>query len=335
MKNLLRMGVFLMVLLITVFGYVERPVEAIIHPPTAELYTDMQDCQLGGPGENIGVNMGIVGGYEFFRVKTAPANVYDGAYGGNDILYTFQEGYHFITPRQKIGDWYEINVGEWMHGSHLEQVDPSYFSGVAMTGYPGYAFGWILQNHYASASPGGEPVQTPEYRIYRYTRITVCATQAAGGWNWYLVGPNIWVVQTRVGLVKPAPNPGGVGGRWVAVDLYEQVLTAYEGGNMVFATLVSSGLPGWDTNPGVFQVWGRNINAPMSGAEGREDAYRLENVPYAMYFDGEISLHGTYWHNGFGYRQSHGCVNLSISDAAWVWSWLGSGSVYVYYSASY
>lgn len=335
MKKLLRLGVMLMVLMVSVLGYTARPADAITQSPIESTHTEMQDCQLGGPGENIGVNMGIVGGYEFLRVKTAPANVYDGAYGGTDILYTFQEGYHFITPRQKVGDWYEINVGEWMHASHLEEVDPSYFSGVALNGYPGYAFGWILQNHYASAAPGGEPVQTPEYRIYRYTRITVCATQVVDGWNWYLVGPNIWVQQTRVGLVKPVANPGGVGGRWVAVDLYEQVLTAYEGGTMVFATLVSSGLPGWDTNPGVFQVWGRNINAPMSGAEGREDAYRLENVPYAMYFDGEISLHGTYWHNGFGYRQSHGCVNLSISDAAWIWSWLGSGSVYVYYSASY
>jgi lipoprotein-anchoring transpeptidase ErfK/SrfK len=222
-----------------------------------------------------------------------------------------------------------------MHGSHLEPVDPSYFSGVALNGFPGYDFGWILQSHYASAEPGGAPVQTQDYRIFRYTRITVCATVHAGGWNWYLVGPNMWVQQTKVGLAKPVAPPAGVGSRWVAVDLYEQVLTAYEGGKMVFATLISSGLPGWDTNPGVFQVYGRQINAPMSGAEGRDDAYRLENVPYAMYFDNEISLHGTYWHNGFGYRQSHGCVNLTVSDAAWLWNWLGNGSVYVYYSGSY
>lgn len=314
---------------------VSTKAEATKQSSTVNSNPNAQDCQLGGPGQNIGVNMGVVGGYIFMRVKTTPANVYDGPYGGDQVLYTFQNGYHFITPRQQVGDWYEINVGEWMHASHLEEIDPSYFSGIALEGYPGYSFGWILQNHYASASPGGEPVQTQDYRIYRYTRITVCSVVSAGGWNWYLVGPNIWVQQTRVGLVKPVSPPGGVGGRWVAVDLYEQVLTAYEGGTMVFATLISSGLSGWDTRPGVFQVYGRQVNAPMSGAEGRDDAYRLENVPYAMYFDGDISLHGTYWHNGFGYRQSHGCVNLSVSDAAWVWNWLGSGSVYVYYSASY
>jgi len=40
-----------------------------------------------------------------------------------------------------------------------------------------------------------------------------------------------------------------------------------------------------------------------------------------MYFDNDISLHGTYWHDGFGYRHSHGCVNLSISDAHYLFNW--------------
>jgi lipoprotein-anchoring transpeptidase ErfK/SrfK len=44
-----------------------------------------------------------------------------------------------------------------------------------------------------------------------------------------------------------------------------------------------------------------------------------------MYFDGGISLHGTYWHDLFGYRQSHGCVNLSISDARWIFEWSQAG----------
>ena len=40
-----------------------------------------------------------------------------------------------------------------------------------------------------------------------------------------------------------------------------------------------------------------------------------------MYFDNSISLHGTYWHDDFGYRRSHGCVNLSVSDARWLYEW--------------
>ncbi len=336
-----RWRVLALLLLVMVLGANMLPTQSAIaetqqtSPAEMDQSGNAQDCGLGGPGQNIGYNMGVVSGYIFMRVKVSPAVVYNGPYGGDEILYTFLDGYHFITPRQRIGDWYEINKGEWMHASHLEEVDPSYFTGIALEGFPGYDFGWIVQSVYASASPGGEPVQSSDMRLWRYTRITVCATAVAGGWNWYLVGPGMWVPQTKVGLVRNVPPQAGVGSRWVAVDLYEQVLTAYDGSTMVFATLISSGLPGWDTRPGVFQIYGRQANAPMSGAEGREDAYRLENVPYAMYFDGEISLHGTYWHNGFGYRQSHGCVNLTVSDAAWLWNWLGSGSVYVYYSGSY
>jgi hypothetical protein len=65
-----------------------------------------------------------------------------------------------------------------------------------------------------------------------------------------------------------------------------------------------------------------------------------------MYFDEDIALHGTYWHDGFGYRHSHGCVNLSITDAHWLYNWtaqqddwtterdLGT-AVYVYSSGQY
>ena len=41
-----------------------------------------------------------------------------------------------------------------------------------------------------------------------------------------------------------------------------------------------------------------------------------------MYFNGGESLHGTYWHDSFGYRRSRGCVNLSISDARWLYEWM-------------
>ena len=40
-----------------------------------------------------------------------------------------------------------------------------------------------------------------------------------------------------------------------------------------------------------------------------------------MYFDGDIALHGAYWHDGFGYRKSHGCVNMTITDAHWLFQW--------------
>ncbi|HEX2906490.1 MAG TPA: L,D-transpeptidase [Phototrophicaceae bacterium] len=85
---------------------------------------------------------------------------------------------------------------------------------------------------------------------------------------------------------------------------------------------------------------------PMSGATGAPDAYALQSVPWVMYFNDSISLHGTYWHDLFGYRRSHGCVNLSISDAKHLFAWTDKSEqrddannpvnpVYVYSSGIY
>ena len=59
----------------------------------------------------------------------------------------------------------------------------------------------------------------------------------------------------------------------------------------------------------------------MSGSEGEPDYYYLQDIPYTMYFDDNIALHGTYWHESFGFRKSHGCVNLSVTDAEWLYDW--------------
>ena len=111
------------------------------------------------------------------------------------------------------------------------------------------------------------------------------------------------------------------------IDLFEQTLIAYEGGRPVFATLISSGLPGTETNEGIFKVWAAIPRDAMSGASGAPDAYALQSVPWVMYFDGGISLHGTYWHHNFGTPMSHGCVNLETGDAAWLFEWASVGTL--------
>jgi lipoprotein-anchoring transpeptidase ErfK/SrfK len=92
---------------------------------------------------------------------------------------------------------------------------------------------------------------------------------------------------------------------------------------MVYAGLVSSGLNRWPTYEGLFQVFSSYYQAKMSGAEGKVDYYFIEDVPYTMYFDrkNEIALHGAYWHDRYGYKHSHGCVNMPPRDAEWVYYW--------------
>src|SRR5439155_25239493 len=197
-----------------------------------------------------------------------------------------------------------------------------------------------------SEYPGGPPSSKTKRALIRYERVNIFATAKDDkGVDWYMIGPNQWVKHTFVAMIKQIDPPKDVSGHWVAVDLYEQTLVAYEDSKPIFATLIASGLPHHETNEGLFKVWARVSQDSMSGATGAPSAYALQFVPWVMYFDGGISLHGTYWHDLFGYRQSHGCVNLSISDAHWMFNWMDKGTpdetgapvnwVYVYSSGVY
>jgi lipoprotein-anchoring transpeptidase ErfK/SrfK len=59
----------------------------------------------------------------------------------------------------------------------------------------------------------------------------------------------------------------------------------------------------------------------------RGPGYFLRDVPYTMFFHKSYGLHGTYWHSNYGTPMSHGCVNLSIEDAAWLFEFTSEGTL--------
>jgi hypothetical protein len=262
------------------------------------------------------------------------------------VVSTLAAGFNFVTTLRTQDGWAEINSGQWARQEHLGGATVSNFSGVLLSGDLPYPMAWALVNIRPSRSPGVEPFEE-DARILRYSRLNLYDFVEISGWRWYQVGPNQWVHQTTVGKFLPVDRPAEVDTfRWVSVDLYEQVVVAYEGNTPVFTTLVSSGLAEWPTNEGLFHIYARYERTTMSGAEGKADFYYLEEVPWTMYFDNDIALHGTYWHDGFGYRHSHGCVNLSITDAHWLFTWTAQNddwtekqglgtAVYVYSSGQY
>ncbi len=265
--------------------------------------------------------------------------IYD-APNGNPIGQ-LATGYNFVTIINEKDGFTQINYGQWVPKDYITWATVSEFSGVEIATQPKRPFAWMLAEARPSRHPGGPQDKAADI-IPRYTLMNVYGIEYADGWEWYLVGPNQWVQQIRVAKVKPIARPEGVGpdDRWVAVDLYEQTAVAYEGDQMVFATLISSGLPRSGTREGLFRIYERHLATRMSGFAGQPQFYYIEEVPYVLYFDGDIGLHGTYWHDRFGYRQSRGCVNLSIMDAWWLHEWTAPEKyqdawVYVYSSGTY
>ena len=256
--------------------------------------------------------------YSFDRLVGGATPMYDGP-GGNQVG-SMDAGFNFVTVMARQGDYVEILPGKWTPSRYLQAAHASEFTGVLIDKPLDFPMGWIVQNAKPSVVPGADPVPGTAL-VPRYTRVNLFATKHVGQWDWFLIGPGQWVEQRHISRVLPAAQPPDVKGRWIAVDLYEQVLTAYQDGQLVFATLIASGLPQWDTNIGLFRIWSRSTSMAMSGAMGKPDFYSLQAVPWVMFFDNDISLHGTYWHDGFGYKHSHGCVNMSITDAHWVFDW--------------
>lgn len=257
-------------------------------------------------------------------------NVYSQPTRAAAIVRNVGDGYLFATvnrwSKNEAGEtWYEINYGEYVHEDDIQIADPSPFQGVKVTQQPERPFGWVVREVTPSSSPDGDP--NPIFaKLPRYTFVQIYdAVLGEEDWIWYEIGNGRWVRQTYFSIVDVSPRPDGVGENeyWTEVDLFEQTFAAYEGDQMVYATLISSGLNRWATREGLFQVWERLDEYKMSGAEGREDYYFLEDIPYIMYFDNLIgaAFHGTYWHDRFGYKHSHGCVNMPIKDAEWTFNW--------------
>jgi hypothetical protein len=154
-------------------------------------------------------------------------------------------------------------------------------------------------------------------------------------------------------LFLTEPNPYGVdaasipGRKRIVVDLDNQTLTAYQGGEIILQTLVSTGVDPNDTEIGAFHVRIKFPEKDMTGvtngegevtsvgtevenAPGDEDGgteYLVQDVPDVMFINYEAeALHGAYWHNNFGQRMSHGCINLPLDVAAYLYDWAPLGT---------
>jgi lipoprotein-anchoring transpeptidase ErfK/SrfK len=113
--------------------------------------------------------------------------------------------------------------------------------------------------------------------------------------------------------------------RWLDIDLSQQTLVAYEGDTPVFATLISSGRPGHKTPTGVYRIERKVAERTMNSMADSDDLYSVDKVPWTAYFDTGYALHAAFWHSGFGTRRSHGCINLSPSDAQRLYAYTAPG----------
>ena len=131
--------------------------------------------------------------------------------------------------------------------------------------------------------------------LYPYADIVqVYATQTADSVEWNMIGPDQWVEARIFATVTPnvvAPE-GVTTGRWIDVNLAEQTLAVYDNSQLVFATVIATGLEPFWTRPGLFQIYQKKETETMRNNDPT-DYYYLDNVPWTMYFD-KARVHGAF-----------------------------------------
>lgn len=137
--------------------------------------------------------------------------------------------------------------------------------------------------------------------------------------KWFVNGDYVKEIAVRESIPDPLP---GEPVKRIEVDLSEQKLRAYEDDKVAIETKISTGIKRLSTPQGDFNILYYRSSAYMKGAD-----YDLPGVPFDLYITWEgVAIHGTYWHNNFGKRMSHGCINVPTDVAEWLYNWVNTAT---------
>jgi hypothetical protein len=134
------------------------------------------------------------------------------------------------------------------------------------------------------------------------------------------------LTETEVAPISPEIDPAE---KKIVASLTYQTLSCFEGSNEVYFCRMSSGavldaITGLESDERATPAGERLtdwkiISINMSG--GGSAGYSTPAVPWATFTGQGIAIHGAFWHNDFGVKRSHGCLNVKPEDAKWIFRW--------------
>jgi hypothetical protein len=131
------------------------------------------------------------------------------------------------------------------------------------------------------------------------------------------------LTEKDVSPINPNVDPAS---KKITVDATSerQTLSCYEGSSEVYFCRISTGYgEKYSTPVGDQAVAWKIFSIHMAANTGSDSGYDTMAVPWPVFFNTNAgaAIHGTFWHNDFGVRRSHGCVNVSPEDAKWIFRW--------------
>ena len=232
--------------------------------------------------------------------------------------------------------WYRLEDGSFIHSSGIQPVEHRLNAPNLEVGNSGKLVEVTVPfTHAWSSSANGKK---PNQLFYYGTVHWAYGVGRDEEKNYYYAiredrwGDVYYVDATHMHIIRdeelqPISSQNPITEKSICIHLNEQFLIANEGNKPVFMSPLASGLINSDvdlsTPRGSFVIHYKRPSRHMAhaerfGANGGE----LFGVPWVSYFtDTGIAFHGTYWHNDFTHPKSHGCINLPIASAKWIYLW--------------
>ncbi|MDP9367462.1 MAG: L,D-transpeptidase family protein [Chloroflexota bacterium] len=290
------------------------------------------------PAPPTGGTTSLVNASEGLRLRAGPST-------DAEMIALLPDKAEFIAVPGRQGDWvagYVDGYAGWVSADYLKEApplptldraawNPSIWQGAAL-GETNVRAQPTTTSKIVEVLEFGDPVTVSDW---------VEGEEVFEGADlWAQIGAGRYIYARNVGrnapvLPTPVPADAPTVGRWIDVNLTQQIMVAYEGRTPVRTVVTTTGMAGWETPPGYYQILSRVANETMtSGAIGAESHYKLEDVLFTQYFtDRGHALHFAWWRTPetIGRPGSHGCLNLLLDDARFFWDWASIGTpVYVH-----
>ena len=137
-----------------------------------------------------------------------------------------------------------------------------------------------------------------------------------------------WKERTIAAGAENLPYQAAPGEKWVDLNLSNKTVTAYEGATVVHGPVsIVDGAAETPTVTGTYKVYLQYESQTMRGENADGSPYVAEDVPWVSYFYSGYAFHGAGWRSSFGYSGSHGCVNMPVPEAQWIYNWVDTNTV--------
>ena len=258
--------------------------------------------------------------YAFVRFDGTRAYAHPSDYFRNDYDEALGKGFGIVVTGEQVYQGVEFvrtRRYTWIERGSVRFVKGSAFSGVTLDPDLPFDVAWVSPRPArVHERPQGRVLE----RLGRHARVRIESERGA----WAKLVEGGWIRLADLARPRRMDKPEEVGptDRWIDIDVAQQVLVAYEGTAPLFATLVSTGRNGKQsaTPIGVHRIWVKLNYSDMDDLERTDipENYAIQDVPWVQFFKGSYGFHAAFWHNDFGRRRSHGCINLSPADARYL-----------------